>query len=290
MRILIWQILMVSPLAVVQAQDWSGGIRAGLNYSRLDGPPEMDGSGKALETHSLSSGFHIGAMVGRRLGNAVGLRAELLYTQRGTDYRYQGPSYFRFFSESGAAATTRGERLTTLRVTNTYLDLPLSAYLRLGRLELSAGGYGGFLVSSKAVGEMNYSGKSTLGQNLDPIVVSLQYNYLSDAYQQAGVPAARTITVDNRRVVVPSRIGAYYDARDTGIPLYRRTDAGIHAGLGWFMSQGLYLGARLQQGLLDMSQADQEYSLVSLDASGKIVPRSDKDRNFSVQLSIGFSL
>ena len=55
------------------------------------------------------------------------------------------------------------------------------------------------------------------------------------------------------------------------------------------MSQGLYLGARIQKGFLDLTRAEQELSLLNLDSSGKVVPRNDKDQNLSLQLSIGFS-
>ncbi|MBU6167931.1 MAG: outer membrane beta-barrel protein [Bacteroidetes bacterium] len=281
-------ILFLLPFSII-AQDWSGGIRAGLNYSRIDGPSELDLSGNSLERNTFSSGFHIGGMISRKLNSAVGLRGEILYTQRGTDYQYQGDSYFRFFTEGGAVASSRGTRFTTLRITNTYLDLPLSVFLRLGRIELSAGGYGSFMLSSRGVGELNYNGKSTVGQTIEPIIVPLKYDYFKDQFQQTGVTNAKFITVDNRKVVVPATLGAYYDARDTGVPLFNRVDAGLHAGLGIFMSQGLYLGARIQQGLFDLTRAEQELSLHSLDAAGKIMPRSDKDQNLSIQLSIGFS-
>lgn len=281
-------ILFLLPFSII-AQDWSGGIRAGLNYSRIDGPSELDLSGNSLERNTFSSGFHIGGMISRKLNSAVGLRGEILYTQRGTDYQYQGDSYFRFFTEGGAVASSRGTRFTTLRITNTYLDLPLSVFLRLGRIELSAGGYGTFMLSSRGVGELHYNGKSTVGQTIEPIIVPLKYDYFKDQFQQTGVTNAKFITVDNRKVVVPATLGAYYDARDTGVPLFNRVDAGLHAGLGIFMSQGLYLGARIQQGLFDLTRAEQELSLHSLDAAGKIMPRSDKDQNLSIQLSIGFS-
>lgn len=281
-------ILFLLPFSII-AQDWSGGIRAGLNYSRIDGPSELDLSGNSLERNTFSSGFHIGGMISRKLNSAVGLRGEILYTQRGTDYQYQGDSYFRFFTEGGAVASSRGTRFTTLRITNTYLDLPLSVFLRLGRIELSAGGYGSFMLSSRGVGELNYNGKSTVGQTIEPIIVPLKYDYFKDQFQQTGVTNAKFITVDNRKVVVPATLGAYYDARDTGVPLFNRVDAGLHAGLGIFMSQVLYLGARIQQGLFDLTRAEQELSLHSLDAAGKIMPRSDKDQNLSIQLSIGFS-
>ena len=281
-------VLLFLPLFLI-GQEWSGGIRAGLNYSRIDGPSEVDAKGNDLEKNTLSSGFHIGGMITRKLNSAVGLRAEILYSQRGTDYQYQGDSYFRFFTESGAAANSKGTRYTTLRVTNTYLDLPLSAYLRLGRIELSAGGYGSFMLTSRGVGELNYSGKSIVGQTIEPILIPLKYDYFKDQFQQTGVSNAKFLTVDNKRVVVPSTLGAYYDARDTGVPLFSRIDAGLQAGLGIFMSQGLYLGARIQKGFLDLTRAEQELSLLNLDTAGKVIPRNDKDQNLSMQLSIGFS-
>jgi hypothetical protein len=55
------------------------------------------------------------------------------------------------------------------------------------------------------------------------------------------------------------------------------------------MSQGLYLSARIQKGVLDLTRAEQEFSLLNLDTAGKVIPRNDKDQNLSLQLSIGFS-
>jgi hypothetical protein len=156
-------------------------------------------------------------------------------------------------------------------------------------MELSAGGYGSFMLTSRGVGELDYNGKSTVGQTIEPILIPLKYDYFKDQFQQTGVSNAKFITVDNKRVVVPSKLGAYYDARDTGVPLFSRIDAGLQAGLGIFMSQGLYLGARIQKGFLDLTRAEQELSLLNLDTTGKVIPRNDKDQNLSLQLSIGFS-
>jgi hypothetical protein len=156
-------------------------------------------------------------------------------------------------------------------------------------MELSAGGYGSFMLTSRGVGELNYSGKSIVGQTIEPILIPLKYDYFKDQFQQTGASNAKFLTVDNKRVVVPSTLGAYYDARDTGVPLFSRIDAGLQAGLGIFMSQGLYLGARIQKGFLDLTRAEQELSLLNLDTTGKVIPRNDKDQNLSLQLSIGFS-
>jgi hypothetical protein len=44
-------VLLFLPLFLI-GQEWSGGIRAGLNYSSIDGPSEVDAKGNDLEKNS----------------------------------------------------------------------------------------------------------------------------------------------------------------------------------------------------------------------------------------------
>lgn len=274
----------------LEAQEVSGGIRAGLNFSQLKGPSEVDNAGNSLETLTFASGFHIGGMVNVKFNKSLGIRSEFLYSQRGADYAFKGSSYLRLFTENGTPVVTRGERSVVLNISNSYIDIPVTAYARLGSLEFSAGAYGSFLIGSRATGELNYpQGRGQTGQLLQPIVASLNANYLKDDFQQTGLSNPETRTVDNRRVFIPTTLGAYYDTNNSTKALFNRLDAGLIGGIGLFLNQGLYLGFRAQYGLLDVTNTEQDVSLTTLDSTGTPVLRDDFDRNYSLQASIGFS-
>src|SRR5688572_32111522 len=78
-----------------QADRIGYGFRAGLSFSKIDGPSETGPNGEALETNKMASGFHIGMAMNVKITDEFGFRPELVYSQRGTDYTYTGPSYFK---------------------------------------------------------------------------------------------------------------------------------------------------------------------------------------------------
>src|SRR5688572_9699037 len=87
-------LLLQTTAAFAQYEEIGLGFKAGLNYSRFDGPSETGPNGESLETYSTSSGFHIGGIVNIKFTDIVGLRTEFTYSQRGTKYDYEGPSYY----------------------------------------------------------------------------------------------------------------------------------------------------------------------------------------------------
>src|SRR6185436_13718006 len=80
--------------AVSQNEHIGYGFRAGLSLGKYDGPSELGPNGETLETNKMASGFHIGMTVNFKFGDLMGLRTELMFSQRGTDYLYKGPSYY----------------------------------------------------------------------------------------------------------------------------------------------------------------------------------------------------
>src|SRR5258706_9843430 len=94
-NLLFITVLLFLAIKVTSQNDAIGyGFRAGISLARFDGPPERGPNGETLETNKMASGFHIGAQFSYKFGDLMGLRAELLFSQRGTDYLYDGPSYF----------------------------------------------------------------------------------------------------------------------------------------------------------------------------------------------------
>ena len=108
------------------------GFKAGLNFSKFDGPSETGPNGEALESFRVVNGFHIGGIVNIKFTDLVGLRTEFTYTQRGTEYEYNGPSYYTLGKNTLRSVTLMGTRNQTMKVTNAYVDIPLMSYYKIG--------------------------------------------------------------------------------------------------------------------------------------------------------------
>lgn len=272
-------LLLLLSLTGLQAQEFSGGFKAGLNLNTLNGPAESV-NGEALEVIGNTTGFHVGAILGMAITDLFGLKAELMYSQAGADYQYNGPSFFYFYTESGQVDIQPGTRRSEYSVTNSYLMVPLMAYGRLGRLELEGGVAGGFLVGSVAGGGTNFTAAD--GTNYR---VGYDFNFLSD---ESGPAAILTDNgqLPNSQLINPLTVGAYYDS-PTDKSLYQRLDYGLVGGISYFINRGLFLGGRVYYGLADVTRGEQDFSLVRLEQNERIA-RDDEDRNVSLQFSIGF--
>jgi len=268
----------------------SGGFKTGLNFSKLDGPVLEDASGNALESFGYSTGFHVGAIVNFRLTDLFGLRSELLYSQKGTNYTYTGSSYLRLYNQiADRNIVLSGERNTIISVTNSHVDIPLMAYARLGRFELSGGVNAAVLLGSVASGEVAVRNvRTAVGQQLEDIIIAYDANYFQDAYQISNFSDPKSVSIVGTSYVIPSTIGAYYDASDTQDKLYRRLDVGLNAQLAFYLNQGLFLSTRLNYGLTDITNETQDIDHRSLN-NGQVITSNDFDRNFSIQASLGFS-
>jgi hypothetical protein len=149
-------LLFTIALAVTTFAQFSYGFKAGLNFSQLAGDSEMDAAGLELEEFNSTTGFHIGALFNYKFIDAFGVRAELMFSQKGMEYIYDGVSYRDFVDQDGDKFSTIGNRRTVLKTTNSYIDVPIMAVARFGKLELSAGPSIGILVNSIASGEVAY--------------------------------------------------------------------------------------------------------------------------------------
>lgn len=271
-------------------QVFSGGFRAGLTFSRFSGPSETGDDGQNLEEFKFSSGFHVGPTFNFRLSDLFGLRADLLYAQKGLNYDYDGPSFWVFEPVVGPPIYSVGTRRVSMDVTNSYLELPLTAYTRLGPLEISAGINTAILVGSRGFGELTYSGRSTLGSNIDPFTINLEHRYSSDTYREKIATDFESRLIEGRPVEIPLTIGAYYEAVDNGQKLYRFLDIGAVGGLSFFFNKSLFLGGRIHYGLLDVTNNRQDLSKRTLDTNRNYILRDDQDRNMVIYLSLGFGL
>lgn len=258
------------------------GFKTGLNFARFDGPAETDNAGKSLENWKNVTGFHIGASFSYPLADNFGLRGELLYSKRGAKYTYDGQAY-RVFNLPNSVITTVGTARHLVSINNSYLDLPILAYGRVGDFEISGGGYVGLLLQTVGDGSLVYRDAA----NSD-LQFNLRYNYRKDAPGGSEDDGEKVIAVvDGRQLELPKTIGAYYDDPTDRGSLYKTLDYGLMAGAAYYFSSSLYFGLRLQYGLADITNTRADFARASLDGQN-LIYRDDKDRNFVLQASVGF--
>lgn len=265
------------------------GFKAGLNFSHFEGDPETDDNGVALEEFSSITGFHIGANVNIRFTDYIGMRTELLFTQKGGNILYDGP-WTRFYSaDSGNKVLFTGTAKENLSVFNNYAELPVMFYFKPGkRFELSAGVSAGLLLSSTATGSLDFQGTTANGTTAN-FNYLLDYNYLKD---ESGVatfvePVIR-ISDGNETVAIPTTAGAYLQTNNDKGHYYKALDLGLNAGVSVYFNTALYLGLRLNYGLNDVTNDDFEFLRHKTDGANYI-PNPGKVTNFNWQVSIGFN-
>ena len=217
------------------------------------------------------------------------MRAELMYSQKGTEYTFDGDSYWIFYPDESSKIYSNGNRSTVLTVTNSYLDLPVIGYIRYGRVEFSAGASIGALVGSRGQGEVIYSGQTVGGEGVDPFTVALDFNNFKDNAQLLEVGETESRLIEGKPVEIPKNVGANYAVFGPDENLFNTLDLGLLVGASFFLNDGLYVGLRLNYGLSDVTSEDKDVSMVSLDENQEFIFRDDADRNVSLQASVGFS-
>lgn len=281
---------------LVSNQDLAGqtlslGFKAGLSFSGFDDDSELDADGNEVESFKTQTGFHIGLLGRYRFyDDLFGVRFGLIYNQRGGRIDFDGPSYFIFNPEDPSFAV--GRRVEEVRFSNVYLDIPLEAMIFLGgRLEISAGGYVGFLVGSTGTGDMTFSGRSAVtGAPIDPFEVFFDFKPFRN---RAGLGSYRGesqfIRMDGRDREAPVEAGMYYEFAEKDGNYFNWLDVGLTGGLTFFLNQGLYFNAQGKYGLSQVVRDPYYVSRVSLDENFDFIPREGNRRNFSIMLSLGFA-
>lgn len=271
-----------------QSDFFGFGFRAGLSFANIDGPSELGPNGEELEENKMSSGFHIGMTFNLKFTDIMGLRGEAIYSQRGTDYTYEGPSYYLLGRNTLQSVTILGTRRQTINVSNSYIDIPITAYYKIGYFEIFGGLNTGLLIGSAAGGEIEFEGISPIGNNVAPFQVGLDYNFLKDEAGSAG-ETTQEVNVDGRKYEIPRFVGAYYEFSSKDKSLYKSLDFGITAGVSYFLNDGLYISGRYIHGLGDIDRDFYDRSLQTLDTNGNPMQRADINKSKSWQFSVGFT-
>ncbi len=267
------------------------GFKAGLNFSTIQGPLEEVEGGK--ETSKFNTGFHIGAAINYKFVELQGIRFEIMFSQKGQKYQYDGPSFQRYIANDASAVYATGNRKSIINISNSYLDFPIMWFGRVRPwLEVSAGVNVGFKLGSTGSGEMIFMGNSNGNNNPIDNTFKLSYNYNDD--QLFDVNSLSEVdnfvsTLDNKTVTLPTDLDAYYFYDDVRGKYYNGFDAGVNAGVSFFLNQGLFIGARLNYGLIDVTNNEVDFSRASLGTDNQLIYRDDNDHNLSIQTSIGFS-
>jgi hypothetical protein len=272
------------------------GFKTGLNFATIKGPSEKDAAGNSLESWKNTTGFHIGMTIAKPITDAFGVRAEVLYSKKGGLYTFDAPTAgttFRYFKIGNDNIFTTSEKSKVLISTNnTYIDVPLTVYGRFKNFEIQAGASVGFLVSSYGEGSMNYQGKTNPPQNVSTgdLNYNLNYNYKKDApggFDEKGQKISVKINAQNQDF--PQTLGAYYDQTTDNGNLYNTVDVAGVFGVSYYMSRSLYANVRLQYGFSDITNNKADQSRTQLDANKAPVFNADKDQNFLISASVGFS-
>lgn len=279
----------ISGSVISQNDNIGFGFRAGASIAKLDGPSELGPNGEELEEYTMARGFHIGASVSYKFTDLVGMKAEFVYSQRGTEYKYDGPSYYVLGRGTIRSTTIYGDRQQTLDLSNVFLDIPVLAYYKIGKLELCGGVNTGILLASTAGGSTNFEGISSLGNPIAPFQVGLNHNYKKD---KAGEASSETfdVSIDGSfPYAVPETVMAYYEFETKEENQYKTIDFGLVVGAAFYINEGLYLSARYTHGLSDADVNNYDVSLQSLNTDGSFKYRDDDNQSRSWQFSVGFS-
>ncbi|MCB0558282.1 MAG: PorT family protein [Lewinellaceae bacterium] len=288
-RLSLLLLLTVLGFFQLTAQEFSGGFRAGINFATISGPLEVSDSGNDLEEYKMSTGFHVGATANLKFNDYFGLRAELLYSQKGADYNYNGQSFWILYTEDDQPIYATGSRTTSLSITNSYIDIPFMAVGRLGRVELSGGFNLGILVSSRGSGELTFSGQTDSGFDVDPFTVALDFSYFDDTFRRTDIDDVEIRDIGGKTVVIPKTLTTNFQELEGKQNLFNTLDLGLIGGLAFYLNQGLYVGLRVNYGLSDLTKTEQDPSRKELDDTNNLIFREDKDHNLTLQASVGFS-
>lgn len=281
--------LLSLPSLTLSAQEFSGGFRAGLNFITIDGSAEMSASGdETYETYNNTTGFHVGATFALAFTDLFGLKADLMYSQKGYETVFEGPGYFYLYDNADDRQGTFifGDRQSELDVVNSYLDVPLTAYYRLGPVELEGGLSVGLMVNSRVSGGITY--QTPVYPQIDNIVINVDGNFNSDQAGGGGVIAQSATPVPGTQRNFPEVVSAYY-LSDNNERLYQRLDFGAVAGVSFYLNNGLFVGVRYQHGLSDITRGENDLRFAATDGStDRQFNTDDEDRYRTVQASVGF--
>jgi hypothetical protein len=267
----------------VFSQELHYGFRAGLNYSSINGPSESI-NGNSTETFGFGNGFVVGPLASLVFSEKYGFRGELLFSQKGGKYKYDGPSNRDFLASRNAIIATTGNEKLDVTITNNYIEIPLSAYYKVNQtLEVHGGAYLAYLLTSSGTGTTKYSGKTISGELTNEITQDLDYNYLRDKPNNT-LGGSLVKRLQGEDASLPNTLTAYSGIPNANGALFNRLNYGLMAGVSIFFNNSLSINIRGMYGLSDLTRTSADY--------GRNLPRSqrsDFDKDITFQATIGLA-
>ena len=277
----------------VYSQDLAYGFEVGLNFANFISDSELDADGNELEDFQSNTGFHVGGGFVFKFTDNFGAKAHILFSQMGGKNIYDGPGIHFFRAEDGTVIKGIGNRKEVISITNSYIEIPLLGYAKLAnKVEVFGGLNLSFLVGSIADGIFEFQGLTPNSNPID-VTVNLDYNYRGDdGFSETDISAFNDniqLIMDGNLVVLPATAPAYYlDYAEKDGSYYNFFDLGLKGGVNFFLSQGLFVGVAVNYGLIDTSKNIYDFARAS--ASGQTYDlRADRDTNFNILASVGFS-
>lgn len=286
----IWIVLALTTLNYISFGQNGGDLKVGFEIGWSTS--KMVGDFNENEETSFTGGFHLHLYTRYYFTDAFGLQGGLQYSQRGSKYKYDGESFYKFGQDQEVKALAIGNRVEDNRILNGYFDLPIVAFYKLGnRFEVGAGIYGGVQIVSQGSGGIRFEGRGAItNNNVALITTEIDYNYNKDAYSQRITQGFNLRSVDGKTVQAPIVGGAYWDFdKEPDGSYFNKTEAGLVGHLAYWFNSSLSLRGKVAYGLTDVTNNKVDYSRASLNEDGSLIFSNDKDQHLSFQVSIGFS-
>lgn len=275
------------------------GVRAGLNFSSLS-TSELE-KGEEIGT---SRGFHFGINYTYQVAPSFGIRAELLYLQRGYQYMFTDTldGVYRKIKPIVTSGTTTvlkepfvevGKTQVTMDISNGYLSIPITAQYQLTpKWEVFGGLSFDFLLNPTGRGRLDF----TSNDRPEEIFLrqSFDHHYRSDTIGEVNFITGRGGTVslilDGEPTNIYTAETAYYHLEDGEKNGNKFKFVDMHAlfGVNFFLNRGFYVGLRGHYGLFDITNDEMDFSVRELNTDGSYIKRQDKDRSISLGASFGF--
>jgi hypothetical protein len=262
------------------------GFYGGLTFSNIQGPVEkpVDAAG---EEFSSITGFHIGLRGQYDLNDWLAVGGGFGYAQKGAQYTYQGPSFFRLQNRRTATFPFfEGSRQVEMQINTDHLDIPVFIqFSPFDQLQIYGGPYVSFTILARSTGAIRFT-----PDGAEQLEVNIDYNYFSDEFGLDPELATENIEISGEDYFYPESVGPYYELDEVENNLFEVVDYGLQGGLNFFITSGLYLNGEIMYGLNDMTNERVDFSIVTRDAGGEdFIYRDDFDRFISYKLSIGFA-
>lgn len=279
--------LMIMTCTTLSAQEFTLGLKTGLSLSNIIADVEQDATGMDLEEFRMHTGFHLGITGKYNFTDNFGVRAELIFAQMGTRYKYEGSSLRILTADNDSRLAASGNSKVLLRVTNSYVQIPLMGYARFNKFEVQLGLSVNILVSSRGDGTWDFDGMTSNGTSL-LLEQNLDFNYYSDKPGEVNSDEViRNFTEAGAVYNIVSDVGAYFDRNTDNGSLYNTLDFQLTGGVVYYISRGLSITARGYYSLSDITNTDADIARSALDIGPAFINRDDADRNYTVQLSVG---